>query len=340
MLTKIKDPMSSHQKQQLYSFYNFTRFRKTKPTLNRLQNMILHQKQLYNLRQPKIHMPHFDNYFQKLKYQFMQGMIRRGNYIKKEILLLASSRILQFLSLIPICYLSYNVGRQAYISYLSYQYPGYYTKPATPIKDKFKRYVATLVGNTLRDPQVEKEGLNFLSKLFMEPQTHEAGVYLLKNVLNDPRFVEEGKIFGIDLISSILRSKQCEQDFIKIVMTTLQQEKVKKETVELLRYIVKQSESEEILAIYFKTVFLRDDMLQGVSKLLAKSAVDALDQPQIKDKFGNFVLQVAENPIVRTKLYQNYLIKPAKKFFSFGLLSGNSGEEQQPQSQENKQQNS
>jgi hypothetical protein len=47
--------------------------------------------------------------------------------------------------------------------------------------------------------------------------------------------------------------------------------------VEILRYIVGKTESEDILALYFKTVFLRDDMAKGVSKLLTKAAVEALD---------------------------------------------------------------
>ena len=61
-------------------------------------------------------------------------------------------------------------------------------------------------------------------------------------------------------------------------MDTLREEEVKKETVELLRYIVSKTESEDILALYFKTVFLRDDMALGVTKLLTKAAVDTFDK--------------------------------------------------------------
>lgn len=63
---------------------------------------------------------------------------------------------------------------------------------------------------------------------------------MLKNVLNDPRFEEEGKIFGVNLISNVLRSPVCEEDFKNIVMHTLEQEDVKAETVDLLKYIVEQ----------------------------------------------------------------------------------------------------
>lgn len=73
-------------------------------------------------------------------------------------------------------------------------------------------------------------------------------------------------------------------------MHTLEQEDVKAETVDLLKYIVEQKQSEDILALYFKTVFLRDDMGQSVADLLGKSACEALDSPAIKDKFGSFVL--------------------------------------------------
>jgi hypothetical protein len=46
-------------------------------------------------------------------------------------------------------------------------------------------------------------------------------VILLKNVLQDPRFVEEGKVFGVDLISSVVRAPRCEEDFKQLVMRTL-----------------------------------------------------------------------------------------------------------------------
>jgi len=69
------------------------------------------------------------------------------------------------------------------------------------------------VGELLNDKEVNQEGLNFLSRLFVDPQTHEAAVILLKNVLKDPRFVDESKSLGVDLISSIISSSQSQEDF-------------------------------------------------------------------------------------------------------------------------------
>jgi hypothetical protein len=46
-----------------------------------------------------------------------------------------------------------------------------------------KIYVAGVVKEILTDAQVEEEGTKFLSKLLTNPETHEAAVILLKNVL-------------------------------------------------------------------------------------------------------------------------------------------------------------
>ena len=96
--------------------------------------------------------------------------------------------------------------------------------------------------------------------------------------------------------------------------------------MELLRYIFRRKEAEDIMAMYFKQVFIRDDMLQGVTGLLTKAAVKTLESPTSREKFGVFALKVAGNEKVKAELYDNYIYRPAKRIFSFGLLSGNSEE--------------
>lgn len=98
----------------------------------------------------------------------------------------------------------------------------------------------------------------------------------------------------------------------------LQDDNVRKETIELLRYIVSQKESEDILAMYFRTVFQREDLVQSVTKLLTASAVETLGREITKEKFGNFVLRVANNPKIKSGIYDTMLFKPIKNFFSFG----------------------
>ena len=48
-------------------------------------------------------------------------------------------------------------------------------------------------------------------------------------------------------------------------MRTLQDESVKQETVNVLKYLTEQPETEEIMAIYMKTVFLRKDVMDNLT---------------------------------------------------------------------------
>ena len=178
-----------------------------------------------------------------------------------------------------------------------------------------------VVGDVLTDKQVEQRGLDFLSKLFVHAQTHEAAVILLKNVLSDPRFVEEGRLFGVDLIVNVVKTPQVVEEFKQLVMSTLQSEQVRKETVELLRYIASRSEAEDILALYFKTIFLREDMLKGVTQLLTKAAIETLESPVTRQKAGQLALHIATNDKVKGELWNSYLYKPVKRIFSLGLYS-------------------
>lgn len=89
-----------------------------------------------------------------------------------------------------------------------------------------------------------------------------------------------------------------------------------------MKYIVSQKEAEDILALYLKTVFVRDDVLHGVTQTLTKAGLATLDNDGMKDKFGTFILKIASNENVKSTLYQHYLVKPAKRIFSFGLING------------------
>jgi len=47
-----------------------------------------------------------------------------------------------------------------------------------------------VIKEVLADEKVNTEGLNFIDRLFRHSQTHEAGTFLLINVLRDTRFLE------------------------------------------------------------------------------------------------------------------------------------------------------
>ena len=80
-----------------------------------------------------------------------------------------------------------------------------YRRPTQTIIEKVRTYMGSVVKEVLHDEKVNTEGLNFLDRLFRHPQTHEAGQFLLVNVLKDTRFVDSSKVWGTDLIAHVIR---------------------------------------------------------------------------------------------------------------------------------------
>ena len=91
--------------------------------------------------------------------------------------------------------------------------------------------MGSVIGEVLADEKVNTHGLNFLDRMFRHPQTHEAGQFLLINVLNDPRFINASQIFGTDLITWVIQQDPAQEEFKKLIIKTLQDETVKNETV-------------------------------------------------------------------------------------------------------------
>ena len=100
-----------------------------------------------------------------------------------------------------------------------------------------RTYMGGVIHEVLADPKVNQEGLNFLDRAFRHPQTHEAGQFLLINVLNDKRFVDASKVFGVDLIAHVIQQDKAQEEFKRLIVKTLQDEKVLYETVNILKFL-------------------------------------------------------------------------------------------------------
>lgn len=170
----------------------------------------------------------------------------------------------------------------------------------------------------LTDPTIDQEGLNFLDRVFRHQQTQEAGLALLTQVLKDDRFMNEAQIFGTDLIAWVIARDQIQQDFKGLVIKTLDDEEVKQETINVLEYITEQKQSEEMLARYLNTVFLRDDILKNLKIILTMSVQHTMSDETTKNMFQDFMLQVAMNQDIKEGIFENYLMSPLRSFFTFG----------------------
>lgn len=147
----------------------------------------------------------------------------------------------------------------------------------------------------------------------------------MKNVLRDPRFIHESKLFGKDLISDVVQTPECKQEFKVLVLTCFQDQRVKRESVNILKYLVESQESKELMADYFKDIFTREDMKTAISELLTKAAFTTLKMPINQQRFGEFVLHVIGDMEVQEGIYKS-LMRPLKSrvysTLTLGLYDG------------------
>ena len=133
--------------------------------------------------------------------QVAQPRIQR---MRTQMWLIPRSRTFKFMMICSAAYL----GMQGYWYYRKkypstspssgsfYSSDGYYyffgkrfQSPKQTMIERLQKYMGNVIGEVLADEKVNEHGLNFLDRMFRHPQTHEAGQFLLINVLKDPRFI-------------------------------------------------------------------------------------------------------------------------------------------------------
>ena len=100
-----------------------------------------------------------------------------------------------------------------------------------------RNYMGGLIHELLTDDKINTEGLNFLDRAFRHIQTHEAGQHLLINVLKDVRFVHASKDFSTELIAHVVGEDKAQEEFKKLIVDTLADERVQQGTVSVLKFI-------------------------------------------------------------------------------------------------------
>jgi len=96
----------------------------------------------------------------------------------------------------------------------------------------------------------------------------------------------------------------------------------------VLRYITSKQQSEDILAVYMKNVFVRDDLLEAVKNSLQIAVIMGLETHEVRDRFSDFIIRVVNTPVVRQGVMSSFVYNPIKSFFSFGEQTSESkGEE-------------
>mmetsp|Transcript_18438 Transcript_18438/g.31540 ORF Transcript_18438/g.31540 Transcript_18438/m.31540 type:complete len:155 (+) Transcript_18438:862-1326(+) len=87
----------------------------------------------------------------------------------------------------------------------------------------------------------------------------------------------------------------------------------------MLKYILEKQESEDLLAKYLNSVFLRRDVLDNLTDLFKKAGVNAVKDKETRQTAQDFIMHVVKNRSIKEGLLENYLYSPIKSFISFGF---------------------
>lgn len=86
----------------------------------------------------------------------------------------------------------------------------------------------------------------------------------------------------------------------------------------VLEFITKQKQSEEIIAQYFNNIFLRKDILENMTTLITASVCHTIADDTTQKLVTDFAVEITKNQDIKEGVFENYVYKPVRSFFSFG----------------------
>jgi len=84
--------------------------------------------------------------------------------------------------------------------------------------------------------------------------------------------------------------------------------------------------SEQILANFMSTVFMRNDVLDSLTILLTQAGVKTIEENETQEVLVEFLLKVIKSKKLKDGVLENIVYAPMRSFFTFGY--GGVSEEQ------------
>lgn len=176
---------------------------------------------------------------------------------------------------------------------------GYYIRYHTSIPPSVSSVTEDYVYSTLTSGELKEGGVSLLDGLLRNKHTQDALMVLVQHILNDKRIIEESKNFGNDILTNIIQDKEITGNVKNLLLDVIKAPQIKAETVGILDYIIDQDESKDIIAQYFKVVFLREDIIKSLSSLVSEAVIYSLNSAVTKKKFTEFVTDIWSDPHLR-----------------------------------------
>jgi hypothetical protein len=162
-------------------------------------------------------------------------------------------------------------------------------------KNSSKKYLNYLLLST----EIKEGGVILLDKIFKENHSQRATIELLNSLFVNEEVKEATTKYGVSLFKDLISEGELQTECKKLFVDILKTDEIKREGVDALKYIIEKEESKDIMAQYFKVIFLRSDIIKALSSLITDAGVYTMDQPTTKKKFADFLTDVWSDPNLR-----------------------------------------
>jgi hypothetical protein len=106
---------------------------------------------------------------------------------------------------------------------------------------------------------------------------------MLKKDIKDPRFVNESKTYGINLIQHVVQTDEVKSASKELVVETLcRDQRVIAKEVELLKYFILHPESIEITKVMMTNVMLRSEILSVLAQQTSRASYTGIQGNQFR----------------------------------------------------------
>lgn len=166
-------------------------------------------------------------------------------------------------------------------------------------KMKNSDYFNKFVFNILTSEEVKEGGVELLDSILKSKHAEEACRIILSGLFNNPTIMDETTKYGVGIFNQLLNEEELKNECLILFVDLLKDEKIKNEAVKILEYVIKRSESNDIISQYFKNVFLKDELIKSLSGVISKSAYYSMSTNETKKKFAEFLVDVWSDPAFR-----------------------------------------
>lgn len=175
-----------------------------------------------------------------------------------------------------------------------------------PISKKFRDYLTYGPRSYLKDVLLSDElyssGLDLMKRLFAHENCKKAVCILMIDLLSDNEFKQKGEEFGVNLVGAILEDQKVRLEIKRLFIRVISTDEFKNESIKLLGYATDKNETKDLVAQFFKVIFVREDIFKSLERLFADSFTHVVSSENTKQEFSEFLSEVWSDQNLRWRV--------------------------------------